>query len=291
MTTMRDTPSWPQCIGLVAVTVVAVMFTAHVNAQRRRGNDNSSFGAPVATNTIVDAPETYLGKLVTVTAGIERMTSKTSFVMDQQRVSGANEVKTIGKPLLVIAPYLTTSLEQKKYFLVRGQVVTLAPGALSRIAPDYVLDLPDEVSAKYMGKPVLVASSVLNSTYAELGRKPIPPPTPADVALTTAMKTISPAFTALRAAAQDANTDVVKANVAALVPAFAKTESVLAELRHAGAARAREAAAQVASIDNALSAGKWDEVTSSANALNQTCQNCHTAYRERQDDGTYRIKE
>jgi hypothetical protein len=178
MTTMRDTPSWPQCLALIAVTVVAVMFTANVNAQRRRGNDNSSFGTPVATNTIVDAPEAFVGKLVTVTAGVERMTSKTSFLIDQQRASGSNEVKAIGKPLLVIAPYLTVSLEQKKYFLVRGQVVTLAPEALSRIAPDYVLDLPDEVSATYLGKPVLVASSVLNTTYAELARKPVPPPTP-----------------------------------------------------------------------------------------------------------------
>ena len=175
---MRDTPSWPQCIALIVVTVVAVMFTANVNAQRRRGNDNSSFGTPVATNTIVDAPEAFVGKLVTVTAGVERMTSKTSFLIDQQRASGSNEVKAIGKPLLVIAPYLTVSLEQQKYFLVRGQVVTLAPEALSRIAPDYVLDLPDEVSAKYLGKPVLVASSVLNTTYAELARKPVPPPTP-----------------------------------------------------------------------------------------------------------------
>jgi cytochrome c556 len=266
------------------------MFTASLNAQRRRGNDNSSFGAPVATNTIVDAPDTYVGKQVTVTAGVERMTSKTTFLMDQQRMSGSNEVKAVGKPLLVIAPYLTASLEQKKYFLVRGQVVMLAPAALSGIAPDYVFDLPDEVSEKYMGKPVLVASSVLDSTYAELARKPIPPRTSADVALTTAMKTISPAFTALRAAAEESKADAVKTNLAALSPAFAQTESVLADLRHAAAPRAREAAAQVTSIENALAAGNWDEVKSSANALNQTCQNCHTSYRERQDDGTFRIK-
>jgi hypothetical protein len=287
---MHDTRSSAFRITLIAATVIAVTFTAGVNAQRRRGNDNSSFGSPVATNTIVDAPDTYVGKLVTVTAGVERMMSKTTFLMDQQRMSGAKEVKPIGKPLLVIAPYLTASLEQKKYFLVKGQVVKLAPAALSRVAPDYMLDLPDEVSAKYMGQPVLVAASVLNSTYAELARKPIPPPTPADVALTAAMKTISPAFTALRAAAQDSKADAVKANIAALTPAFAQTESVLADLRHTAAARAREAASQIASIENALAAGNWDEVRSSANALNQTCQNCHAAYRERQDDGSYRIK-
>jgi hypothetical protein len=175
---MRDTRSSAFRLALLAAAAIAVMIEPGVNAQRRRGNDNSSFGAPVATNTIVDAPERYVGKLVTVTAGVERMMSKTSFLMDQQRVSGANEVKAIGKLLLVIAPHLTVSLEEKKYFLVRGQIVTLTPAELSRIAPDYVLDLPDEVGAKYLGKPVLVASSVLNSTYAELAGKPMPPPAP-----------------------------------------------------------------------------------------------------------------
>lgn len=286
---MCDTRSSAFRLALV-VTTMAMVFTVGVNGQRRRGNDNSSFGAPVATNTIVDAPDTYVGKLVSVTAGLERMMSKTTFLMDQQRASGSTQVKAVGKPLLVIAPYLTSSLEQKKYFLVRGQVVKFEPAALSRVAPDYVLDLPDEVSAKYMGQPVLVASSVLNSTYAELARKPIPPPTAADVALTTAMKTISPAFTALRAAAQDAKADAVKTNIGALGPAFAQTESILEGLRHVAAPRAREAAAQVASIENALAAGNWDEVKSSATALNQACQNCHASYRERQDDGTYRIK-
>jgi hypothetical protein len=172
---MRETRSSAFRVTLIAATAIAVMSTTGVNAQRRRGNDNSSFGSPVATNTIVDAPDAFVGKLVTVTAGVERMMSKTTFLVDQ-RVSGSSAVKAIGKPLLVIAPYLTVPLEQKKYFLVRGQVVTLAPAALSRVAPDYVLDLPDEVSATYMGKPVLVASSVLNSTYAELAKKPISPP-------------------------------------------------------------------------------------------------------------------
>ncbi len=95
------------------------------------GHDNSTFGAPVATNTIVDAPDQYFGKLVTITAGVERMVSKTTFLMDQQKMAGPKDVKGVGKPILVIAPYLTSSLDQKKYFLVRGQVVKLEPSALA----------------------------------------------------------------------------------------------------------------------------------------------------------------
>jgi hypothetical protein len=287
---MTSTRSSAIGISLVASAAIVFVLTAGVDAQRRRGNDNSTFGAPVATNTIVDAPDQYFGKVVTITAGVERMTSKTTFLMDQQKVAGPKEVKAVGKPILVIAPYLTSSLDQKKYFLVRGQVVKFEPSAVAKLAPGYVLDLPQDVGAKFMGQPVLVASSVLNSTYVELAKKPIPPPTQTDVALTAAMKTISPAFNALRTAAQDSKADIVKMNLAEIGPAFAQAESVLGSLRHAAVAHARDARTQVASIETALAAGNWDAVKSSAAALNQTCQSCHTAFRERQDDGTYRIK-
>jgi cytochrome c556 len=104
------------------------------------------------------------------------------------------------------------------------------------------------------------------------------------------MKTISPAFNALRAAAQESKADVVKTNLTALSPAFAQAEAILGNLRHSAAAEAREASTLVGSIETALSSGNWDAVKSSADALNRTCQSCHTAYRERQDDGTFRLK-
>ena len=287
---MRDKRSFTIGQPLVAGAVLVFVLTAGLDAQRRRGNDNSAFGVPVATNTIVDAPDQYFGKLVTVTAGVEEMVSKTAFLMDQQKVAGPKEVHAVGKPILVIAPYLTSSLDQKKYFLVRGQIVKFEPSALAKLAPDYLLDLPQEVGAKYAGQPVLVASSVLSSTYVELAKKPIPPPTQADLALTAAMKTISPAFNALRTAAQESNADIVKKSLSEIAPAFAQAESVLGNLRHAAAGQASDARTQVASIETALTAGRWDVVKSEAAALNQTCQSCHAAHRERQDDGTFRIR-
>ena len=169
---MRDIFSSAIGISLAAGAAIVFVLGTGVDAQRRRGNDYSAFGTPVATNTIVDAPDRYVGKVVTITAGVERMTSKTTFLMDQQRVSGLKDVTAIGKPILVIAPYLTSSLDQKKYFLVRGQLVKLEASALTKLAPDYVLDLPEDLSAKYLGQPVLVASSVLDSTYVELVAKP-----------------------------------------------------------------------------------------------------------------------
>ena len=101
-------------LSLVAGAAFVIVLTAGVDAQRRRGNDNAAFGVPVATNTIVDAPDRYFGKVVTITAGVEQMVSKTTFLMDQQKMAGPKDVKGVGKPILVIAPYLTSSLDQKK---------------------------------------------------------------------------------------------------------------------------------------------------------------------------------
>ena len=74
---MHDTRASTIGLSLVAGAAFVFVLTAGVDAQRRRGNDNSAFGVPVATNTIVDAPDQYFGKVVTITAGVERMVSKT----------------------------------------------------------------------------------------------------------------------------------------------------------------------------------------------------------------------
>jgi hypothetical protein len=275
---------------VVAVAIAVAMVTA-ADAQRRGRNDNSAQGAPVATNTIVDAPERYYGKLVTVSAGVEEMLSKTTFLLDQRTAVGPTRVKAAGKPILVIAPYLTAPLDRANYLLVRGEVVKLDAAALTRLAPGYTLDLAPEVGAKYQAQPVLVANSVINSTFVELGRKPIPPPTAADVSLTSAMKAINPAFTTLRNAAQESRADLVAENAAKLRAAFTETESVWNGLHRDTAAKlAMEARGQAEAIGTAAAAGNWDGVTTAAAALNQTCQSCHAAHRERQEDGTFRMK-
>jgi len=50
--------------------------------------------------------------------------------------------------------------------------------------------------------------------------------TPEEVALSKAMKVISPASAALRTAAQQSKPDVIATNVAALAPAFAQAETI-----------------------------------------------------------------
>jgi hypothetical protein len=176
---MRTSLTSHAVLGL-ALAIVA-SFPSDASAQRRNRGDNSSFGAPVATNTILANPAAFEGKPVTLSAGVEQILSQTAFVIDQQRAASASETKAVGKPMLVIAPYLTGALQQKQYLLMRGQVMTFDPAAIAKAAGDYTLDLAPDVSAKYAGLPVLVATSVLDSRYAELTKRPTPPVPPAAI--------------------------------------------------------------------------------------------------------------
>jgi cytochrome c556 len=278
--------SSPFAAASAALAAALVMAVALPEAQRRGGRDNSAQGLPVATNTILANPDAFYGKLVTVSAGVDAMLSKTTFLVDQWKAVGTEEAVPIGKPLLVIAPYLETSLEHRQYFLMRGQVMKFDAAAVA--AAGYTLDLAPDLQAKYLGQPVLVATSVVNSTSVELGRKPL---MSEEIAMTAAMKTISPAFAALRTAAEGAKASDVAQQTARLLPAFSQTEAIWDGLGQSPAAQwARDARAQAADIDKAAAAGNWDAVKASAAELNQLCQSCHSAYRERSDDGTFRFK-
>jgi hypothetical protein len=294
----RNNMSRMQTYGVpvtLAATILCVMMAVPGAQRGRRGGAGANAGVPIATNTILENPGAYYGKPVTISAGVEQMLSKTAFLVDQRKVFGANEVKAIGKPILVIAPYLTGPLDQKGYVLISGELMKLDAAtilrAMARVASDYTLDLAFEVAAKYQGQPVLLATSVINSRYADVGRKPLPPPSGEELSLMVAMKTINPAFAALKIAVEESKADVVTQNAAKLKPAFAQAETVWDDLGQSAPAEwAREALAHSASLESAAAAGNWDAVKTSASALNQLCQNCHAVYRDRLEDGTFRIK-
>jgi hypothetical protein len=219
------------------------------------------------------------------------MLSKTAFLVDQRKAVGAHDVTAVGKPILVIAPYLTGSLHQKDYLLMRGEIVKFDPVSIARVAAEYTLDLAFDVAAKYRGQPVLVATSVVSSTSLEIGRKPLPPPSAEELSLSAAMQAINPVFAALRTAIEESKADGVAQNAAKLTPRFTQAEAIWDDLGQSAAAEwAREAQAHSTSIAGAAAAGDWEAVKTSTAALNQLCQTCHGAYRERLEDGTFRIK-
>jgi hypothetical protein len=277
---------------LPAAAILLVLMSVAPAAQRgRRGGAAANNGVPLATNTILKNPTAYYGKQVTISAGVDRMLTKTAFLVDQWKMTGPKDVQPIGQPVLVVAPYLTNALDQRNYLLVRGELVKFDTAAIARVASEYKLDLGPDLWAKYQGQPMLLASSVVNSTYTELAKKPILPPTANELAMSDAMKTISPAFTALRAAADEAKADAVLQNVAKLRPAFAQTETIWDNLGQSSAGQwARDAQEYAASIDHDAAKGDWDKVKFTAGKLNQVCASCHGTFRDRADDGSFRFK-
>jgi len=246
---------------------------------------------PLATNTILRNPDAYYGKQVTVSAGVDQMLSQTAFLVDQWKMTGPNEVKPVGSPMLVVAPYLTGTLDHRNYLLVRGELLKFDTAAIARVAAEYKIDLGPELWAKYQGRPMLLAASVINSTYAELAKKPILPPTPNELALSDAMKTINPAFAELKAALENSQSNLVVVNAAKLKPSFAQTETIWDTVGQSSAGQfARDAQEYLASIERDAINGSWDRVKFTAGKLNQVCANCHNTFRDRADDGTFRMK-
>jgi hypothetical protein len=276
---------------IASATAAAVLLlgtNAVIDAQRRN-RDNSTQGLPVATTSLVRSPEAYYDKLVTISAGVDRVLSKTMFVVDQRKAAGASAVAAVGSPVLVVAPFLSSELRPNSYLQIKGQLMKFGPASFARLAMSYAPDIGAEAEAAFHGRPVFVASSVLDSTYKELALRP--PPGPDEMTLSAAMKAIGVASNSLRAAAQGSKAEAVKESAAKLDTAFAQTEPVWSKLGlGAAGAWASEARGHAAAAERGAAAGDWEAAKASAASLNQLCGNCHSAYRERRDDGNFALK-
>ncbi len=277
--------------AVVCVSVIVMMASSSILAQRGRRGGNTNAGLPLATNTVLGNPDVYYGKQITLSAGVDHVLSKTAFVVDQWKVAGPKEVTPIGRPILVVAPYLAAALDARSYLLMRGELIKFDEAAVARVAAEYRIDLGPELWARYHGQPLLLASSVLNGTYTELAKKPMQPPSAAELSLAEAMKTIGPAFAALKAAADGGEEAAVVVNAGRLRPAFMQTEAIWDGLGQSSASQwARDAQEYVDAIEHDAAAGSWDRAKFTATRLNQVCGSCHATFRDRADDGTFRMK-
>jgi hypothetical protein len=276
--------------AITAVAAAALLLAdPTATGAQRRNRDNSTMGMPVATTSLARHPEAYYDKLVTISAGVDKVLSRTMFVVDQRRATGPAAVASVGAPVLVVAPFLDSTIKPNTYLQIKGQLMKFGAASFSRLATSYTPDIGAEDEAAFHGQPVLVASSVLDSTYKELALRP--PPGPDEVALSGAMKVISSSMNAVRTATQASKLEPVKEHAAKLDAAFAQTEPIWSKLTLAPAQDwARKAREHVAEIDRASAASDWETAKASAAALNSTCQNCHGAYRERRDDGNFGLK-
>jgi cytochrome c556 len=193
--------------------------------------------------------------------------------------------------VLIIAPTLNASPAKDSYVTVMGELVKFDPAEIAKKVKDYKLDLAPDAVAKYTGRPVLIATSVIDEKFTDLAKKPLPPMTTDDIALSKVMKQVGPAFAALRTGIDGANAEAATKNVAVLKQNFAETETFWkGKTKTDAIGWAADARKQVDIIEKAVAASKWDDAKGPAATLGQQCASCHGQYRERLEDGTYRIK-
>ena len=241
---------------------------------------------PVAASTVVNNPDQYVGEMVSLTATVESNLTKSAFSVDQDKT------KTMEKDILVIAPTLQNAPNANAYVTILGELVKFDPDAIKGKTKNYTLDLTPEQIAKYKGKPAVVATAVVvNSTGVDIAKVIPPPMTPEELEFQKLMRQIGPANTALRAAIDKMDAAAVKEQGTILATAFTKTEAFWkTKNRPEAAGFATEAKKQSDTINTAVAAGNWDGIKAAAGPLAQQCAACHGAYRERLDDGSFRIK-
>ena len=216
---------------------------------------------PAAASSIAATPEAFYGQNVSITAAVDRILSPTSFTVDQNpREPGAGEV-------VVLVDVLTAPLAVNGYVTIIGEVV------------------PHE------GRPAIRATSVLTAAMVDLAKRPAVPMTPEEIAFDQVMKRINPAFGAIRQAVSEAAGYEGVEHAVTLKKAFAETETFWKKREKPDAMKwAAEARTHAESLEQAISSRKWDEAKAALTGLQQTCSACHGVYRQRLDDGSYRIK-
>ncbi len=245
---------------------------------------------PVATNTVTAHPDAYYGLAVTINAAVEQILSKSAFSVDQRRVGAAADVKHDPTDVLVLVPTIQSPVELHAYVTVMGELVKFDPAEIARKAKDYKLDLPADVVAKYSGRPALLATSVINEKFVDLAKRLPPPLNAEEEAYQKVMRQVGPAFAALRPAVDGSNAETAGKNAAVLQKAFTDTEAFWKPKKAEPTLWAQNARKEVEAVQAAIAAGKWDEAKAHAATVGQACAQCHGAYRERFDDGSFRIK-
>jgi len=260
---------------------------AQAPAAGQRGGAPAKPIVPLAASTLLAHPDQYLGEYISLTAPVEQTLTKTTFSVDQDKTKSEQDI-------LIVAPTMTGTVEPNAYVTVLGELVKFDPDDVRKKTTKngYSLDLSPELIAKYKGKPAIVATAVVvNATGIDIAKVLPPPLTPEEEAFRKIMLQVGPANTALRSAIEKMDAAAVKDQAAILSRAFTQTEAFWKTKGKTDAMGfAAEGKKHADAIGTAVAAGKWDDVKASATPLGQQCGACHGAYRERLDDGSFRIK-
>jgi hypothetical protein len=242
---------------------------------------------PVAASSLAANPDAYVGEWVSLMGAVEQSLSPSVYLLDQ------NPKQTTGQNVLVLVPKkLYGPIDLNTYVTAIGEVVRFEPTEIVKKMTGYTLeDLPPGVADKYLGRPVILASALVNAAGLDVTKRFPPPMTAEEETYAKFMRQVPPANAALRKAIEGSDVKLAQDNAATLKQAFADIEAFWKGKGKADATGwAQDARKQAEAIDAAAAGGRWDEVKASAGNLGKTCQTCHNVYRERFDDGSYRFK-
>jgi cytochrome c556 len=240
---------------------------------------------PMTASTLARDPFPHLGTNVSMMATVEALLSKTVFTVDQDKT------KATGQEVVVIAPSLQAAPVVNAYVTVQGEVIRFEAEEVAKKAPKYALELTPDLIAKYKGRPAVIATAVIDTGLTDLAKRPIPPPTPTEVAMSGHMKIINSAMGVIRGGLEKPDAAQMKEQVAALKKAFTDTEALFKSGGPAQAAvLAAEAVKAATAMEAAVGTAKWDDVKTTAGSVQSMCATCHGQFRDRMDDGSYRIR-
>jgi len=137
----------------------------------------------------------------------------------------------------------------------------------------------------------VIATNVIDAAGNDIARRLPPPMTADEEAYQKLMKQVGSANGALRKAIEGSDAKQASEHGAVLKKTFVDVEAFWRARRKNDAAQwAQEARKASENVTRSAASGRWDDVKSHAGALGKTCQTCHGAYRDRFDDGSFRIK-
>ena len=131
---------------------------------------------------------------------------------------------------------------------------------------------------------------MITEKFVDLAKRLPPPMTADEESLSKMMKQLPPALAALRSAVDANKAEDAKKNATVLRQGFTDTEAFWKPKKAEPTGWAHDAKAKVEGIQASIAAGKWDDAKTAAGTLQGACGQCHNAYRERFDDGSFRIK-
>lgn len=239
---------------------------------------------PVAASSVAAKPDQWLGEYVAMTGIVEASVGTLAFTVDQDKTKTGSDV-------LVLAQRMSDPVTPNTYVTVIGLLMKYDPAEVAAKSKAHAGDLPADVVAKYKGKPVVLATSVVNDRMLDLARFIPPPMTPDEEALQKAMRGVPAQSGEMRKGADASNVEMATKHTASLAAAFAETEAFMKKRGKLDAMKwAADARANVLAVEKAAKGGQWDAAKTAAAAVGSACGTCHTPYRERLEDGSFRFK-